>query len=200
MDDTELSVAFVGTSPKSCFTVSFDLKQNGPVSCTAVVSPAHFSLRRGRRKLYTPSTVSFIKARVSTMIKSVSKSALSSISEIGMLLQRLEWTKGRVEHTANELSSLQRRYKADVKTDPDGTSKSDFLVQMVFPCSSNKDKLFATFELTAAYPFGELHVSLDSECGQMDVEALRKQLMQNAKPGFGYMSRACDVISAYCSQ
>jgi hypothetical protein len=195
MDDTELSVAFVGTSPKSCFTVSFDLKQNGPITCTAVASPAHFSMRRGRRKLYTPSTVNFIKARVSTMIESVSKNALSSISEIGMLLQRLEWTKGRVEHTANELTSLQRRYKADVTTDPDGRSKSDFLVQVVFSCS--KDKLFATFELTAAYPFGTLNVSLDSESGQLDVDGLRKQLIQNAKPGFGYMSRACDVMSAF---
>jgi len=193
--DSKLSIAFVGTNPKLCFTVAFDLQEHGPVACNAVVNPAHFKLRRGRIMQYTPTTVGFIKARVSTMVESVSKKKLSSMSEIGILLQRLEWTKGRIELTANELATLQRRYSAGISMDQDGGSKSDFLIQVVF--NGKEDKLFATFELSASYPFGPLQVSLDTETGKFDVDLLKKYLISNAKPGFGYMLRACDVMSAY---
>lgn len=129
------------------------------------------------------------------MVGSASKSTLSSMTEVGLLLQRLEWTKGRIELTANEVTTLQRRYKVDITTDPESLSKSNFLVHVTFAGSS--DKLFATFEVTATYPFGSQHVSLDTEAGQLNIDDLRKQLIKSAKPGFGYMSRACDVMCAF---
>ena len=193
--DSTLSIAFFGSSPKSCFTVSFNLHQQGPVSCTAIVDPAHFHSRRGRKMKYTPGITSFLKARISSMVGSASKSTLSSMTEVGLLLQRLEWTKGRIELTANEVTTLQRRYKVDITTDPESLSKSNFLVHVTFAGSS--DKLFATFEVTATYPFGSQHVSLDTEAGQLNIDDLRKQLIKSAKPGFGYMSRACDVMCAF---
>ena len=193
--DSALSIAFFGTSPKSCFTASFNLHQQGPVSFSARVDPCHFKSRRGRKIKYTTGTTTFLKARISTMVGSVNMSTLSSMSEVGMLLQRLEWTKGRIELTANEITTLQQRYKAEITTGQDSVSKSDFLVHVVF--AGSIDKLFATFELTATYPFGPQHISLDTEARQLNIDDLKKQLIKYAKPGFGYMSRACDVMCAF---
>jgi hypothetical protein len=105
--------------------------------------------------------------------------------------------RGRIEATARELTSLEKRYRLLLENDPEGGA-SEFLVHVSFDTDkAQSGTLVATFELNASYPFGPLHVSLPPDSIAVDLGLLQRYLMKNAKPGFGYLSRACDVIAAF---
>jgi hypothetical protein len=137
-----------------------------------------------------------VQANIAMLIDSVNNKILASGRSIGEMLQRLEMLHGRLEMTANELFALQKRYGTMLEVDAVG-SKSDFLLSVNFTSLRGSMAMQATFELNTLYPFAPLNVSLDDRGGKVDVDLLRRQLVKNAKPGFGYLSRTCDTISAF---
>jgi hypothetical protein len=92
--------------------------------------------------------------------------------------------------------ALQKRFDVTLERDPNGES-AEFLVHVAFSDGKDNDVLVTSFDLNSSYPFGPLNVSFDlKEDEGLDLRYFQRQLMKNAKPGFGYLSRACDVISA----
>lgn len=201
-EKSEVSCAFTGFSSKTCLVTSFTLTEPDRVTCSARIDPKLFRERKCNNRIvakHTSLTSSFIDANMESILKTVNQSILSSPSDIGSLLQRLGWEIGRLEMTANELRTLQSRYVASLEAAP-LLSKAKFLFSVEFKHRKKSAELKASFELVDSYPFTPLNVSLDTVTGNVDVDALRRQLIKNSKPGFGYLSRACDVIAAFVSE
>lgn len=137
--------------------------------------------------------MTFLEQQAASLCAMTCNEQLDSPLEIGPFLRRLEWLLGRMEYTASELAMIQHRYKATLSCG----SSSPPRLEVEFPSSAGTAKLLATFELSDAYPFSPLSVCLDTFEAQVDAQAIQKLLIKNAKPGFGYLSRTCDVIAAY---
>ena len=191
-----LSFRFVGASPESSIKVVFRPSSVEPVSCEAVVDPqifrAHSSILSNRFR-----TVSaYLKSCTAALCDKLSSLTATSPHQIGDLLRQFELQHGRLEQTASELAMLHRRYNA-ILAPSQIPGSSNFQVEVDFSSSHSSAKLSAAFELTEAYPFSPLDVRLDTFEGEVDVEGLRRLLIKNSKPGFGYLSRTCDVITAF---
>ena len=76
---------------------------------------------------------------------------------------------------------------------------SGFALTIDFTSRTRAAKLRVCFDIRDSYPFSPMDVCMDAMIGHdcVDVDALGRQLMKNATPGFAYLSRACDVIVAY---
>lgn len=191
MSEKELSYQFVGPCSSSCVSVSFKIPSLGKVDCDAVVKPGLFAKFSGRP---IKAAGSFVKCPVEQLCSEVSQTKLLSTREIHSFLRLVEWKICRLLHTASELAMLNRRYAAKVQS----TGEGNTVLEVDF-CSKAgaAKKLMATFEMTQAYPFAPLNVDLDVFEGEVDMGELQNVLIKNAKPGFGYLSRTCDVIAAF---
>jgi hypothetical protein len=57
-------------------------------------------------------------------------------------------------------------------------------------------KVVVDFKIELSYPSLPLEARMSLVQGSIDLDAVRKALVKNAKPGFGNLSRACDIIAA----
>ena len=57
-------------------------------------------------------------------------------------------------------------------------------------------KIICSFEIHDLYPFGLLEIKLASN---VDIQSLERQLIRKTKPGFGYISRICDMMKVLCN-
>ena len=195
LSETELSFQFVGPTPQSSIEVSFQRSSKGMV-CTARVDPHIFHSEEPRMFTRFRSVSGFLETRTASLTREIVGSAIASAIQIGECLQFIELQLGRLVQTAAELTMLYRRYNA-ILTPSQIPNSSNFQVEVDFNSQNSSAKLSATFELSEAYPFAPLNVRLDTMEGEVDVDGLRKVLIKNAKPGFGYLSRTCDVITAF---
>lgn len=194
--ESQIDVGFIGACPKTCIKVSFFFEKNGSVSCHANVDRVFYRQRRSKKLKLTSATSLLVESNIKTLIDAVNEIRLKSGSNIGEFLHRLEMLHGRLEMTANEVFVLQKRFGTLLEADPFGKA-SAFLLSVDFKSLRGPTALRATFELNSSYPFAPMKVSLDDPQEKIDVESLRRQLLKNAKPGFGYLSRTCDTISAF---
>lgn len=196
VSETQLSFQYIGLCPKSCIAMSFQISSLKPVKCVATVESKLFQNHGSLSAKQLGSVSSFIQARVNALCDAACQQQLQSPHEISSLLRSLDWELGRLEHTASELAQLKRRYQAYL-TPAQLPNSSHFQLEIEFAGQSRSAKLRATFEISEDYPFSPLNVCLDTFDEQVDVEAIRKLLIKNAKPGYGYLSRTCDVIAAF---
>ena len=191
---SSITLTHKGCCPLSCLTNSFSFSDGSSIQCKSEVDESHFSAK-GKREKLSKHAMTFMRSRCSFLSSVLSNKELETAEEMRCLVRQLDWTLGRVESTARELTALQKRFIVSLETDPDG-GVSEFLVRVSFEGMAQKGSLVTTFELNPSYPFGPLNVSLEPGHSDLDLSHLQKHLMKNAKPGFGYLSRACDVISA----
>lgn len=196
LNGSELSFHYIGPCPKACIALSFKMASPASVKCIATVQPKLFQNHGSLRVKQLATAFLFLQNRVAALCDAVCQQHLHSRHEIGPLLRRLEWQLGRLERTTVELTMLKRRYHASL-TPVQLAGSSIFQLDIRFFGQSDVEKLRATFEISEAYPFCPLNVCLDTFEEQLDVEAMRKLLIKNAKPGFGYLLRTCDVIAAF---
>lgn len=198
LSEIELSFLVLGPSPQSSIEVSFQRSNKGMV-CAARVDPHIFLEARPRMSTRFRSVSTFLETRTASLNRKIASLAIASPVQVGECLQFIELQLGRLEQTAAELTMLHRRYNA-MLTPSQVSNSSSFQVEVDFTVRSKQHttaKLCASFELSEAYPFAPLNVRLDTIEGEVDVDELRKLLIKNAKPGFGYLSRICDVITAF---
>jgi hypothetical protein len=191
---SNLDLIHIGGYRSSCLILSFYFSEGPRIQCKSSVDVPHLSQQVKSEKL-SRHAMAFLKSRCSVLSKVVSDKVLQTGEEMRRLVRQLDWTLGRVESTSRELNILQKRFGLSVEMDPNHDA-SVFLVRVPFVDSLHNNLLVASFELNASYPFGPLNVSLEPGHSDMDLAYLQKHLMKNAKPGFGYLSRACDVIAA----
>ncbi len=192
ISERELTFQYVGPTTDACVALTFTISKLGEVKCLAVPVNASAENTRNLVCLRVPLLSPFVKARVQSLCNEWSAKTFQHTSQISDGLRHFQWQMGRLEQTAMELLVLRRRHGA-ILTSSDG-DVSTFKVEVDFcGCPS---KLSASFELTTDYPFAPMNVILNTFEGSVDIEKIRALLIKNAKPGFGYLSRTCDVISA----
>lgn len=193
---SDMSFHLIGPSPKSSIRLSFWTCDKGIINIKAQVDPTVFRDWNSRLTPRFRAVSTFLEARASALVDEISSRAVPIPRQIGALLREYELRLGRVEHTASELAMLHRRYNA-LLTPSETRGSDNFQVEVDFSSSNDSSKLSATFQLSDAYPFVPLDVHLETFKGEIDEDELNKLLIKNAKPGFGYLSRTCAVISAF---
>lgn len=191
INESTLCLHYVGICPQTCISVSFDISRQ-PITCLALPEPRAFNHSRHGIIRLSKQVLPFVKARVRSICKSASENITESPDAVKFAVHKLAWELGRLEHTTSELLFLQKRYEATFVLE----RETDCFVEIDFAVPESGTKVSTTFELSSAYPFSPLQVCLDLLDGDTDMENLRKLLIKNAKPGFGYLSRTCDVIAS----
>lgn len=189
-----VTLRHIGCCPSSCLTSSFSFLGGSSVQCSSLCLDCAL-ISKGKREKLSSHASMFVKSRCSLLSSVFSDKELAAAEEMRCLVRQLEWTRGRIESTAQELTALEKRFKLSLATDREG-GVSEFLVHVTFEGTVQNYDLVTTFELNASYPFGPLNVSLEPGHSEMNLGHLQKHLTKNVKPGFGYLSRACDVIAA----
>jgi hypothetical protein len=195
LKDSNFKFQYHGSSSKTCMILSFLITSPTSVTCDAKVDAAKYEnpFTTESSRLATMST--FLQVRMAGMCDKLCQTTLRSASEIALKLRRVEWEMGRLEGTAKEIAVLKERYRNNVQFTRIDDSLL-FQLKLIFTSQSGLRRLSVSFQITEAYPFSPLDICLDTFDEKIDVEALQKLLVKNAKPGFGYLSRICDILGA----
>jgi hypothetical protein len=146
--------------------------------------------RKSLRK-YSGPISAFLDANLQWLSDSLEADSDQSPSTISQNIQSYMWSLGRLDFTAGELQGLLNRYKGRFLR----TGTRSFVLTVDF--EGRVSKLSVDFEMGLTYHSLPLEVKMDVWEGNIDFEGIRKALVKNAKPGFGYLSKACDIVSAY---
>lgn len=189
-NEAELTINYLGPCSSVCMSLT---STPSTQECTLTKCPALYQKVSLQRAKQLASMTPFLQKCVTTICENVSQVRYAP-QQLVQLFNRLDLQMTRVENTATELAMLKRRYNA--KISPCKASRSNtFAIEIIFVNKSNVAILRATFEISQQYPFSPLDVCLDTFDDLIDVGLMRKLLIKNAKPGFGYLSRTCDIIA-----
>lgn len=190
--ESSLSFDTIGNSVNTCTTVTYDIfKQKGSVGNVQKKAQIPDGMKKSLRK-YSGSVAAFLDDSVRRLAESArgNKNSWAS-SALTRNMQNYVWTLGRLDFTAGEIQGLLSRYKCALCR----TGASSFVLTVDF--EGRASKLSVDFGMEFCYPSLPLEVRMDVWEGEIDFEGIRKALVKNAKPGFGYLSRACDILNAY---
>jgi hypothetical protein len=196
ISSTEMTFSYIGPCPKACVTVSFALSGPSSVLCKANVDPLAFPKNKSRNGGKLQLVMPLLVSRTSLLCEKMS-SEKANPTEIGAFLRRNGWELSRIEITASELALLQRRYRASLSPSSLSGEGLMHVLEVDFQSRTTSCKIRGSFFVSDAYPFDALNTQLDLLEGDTLLDELQQLLVKNAKPGFGYLSRMCDVISAY---
>lgn len=189
MDDRNIS--FIFPSPFLCASISFTLGDS--VECHAQiktdVSKRGETSTRKRFQTLQP----FLEERSREICNIANLVPIDQPTHIGNVLTDFVRTMSRLERTASEIASLQKRYGA-ILSRP--LNSRHFELTVDFTSRSGHTKLLGMFVISESYPYSPVDVCLDVLEGQLNMEEIRKKLVKNAKPGFCYLSRSVDFIAA----
>jgi hypothetical protein len=135
------------------------------------------------------SVTLLFQSRIRRMIADANMMSLEP-TEIGACFRQLEWKLCRMQRIGAELAALKRRYKGALFV----SEGNILLFEVEFADSSRSKSLLVTFEISDTYPFTPISFELG---GEADIESIQGFLDKSAKPGFGYLSRTCEIISGY---
>jgi hypothetical protein len=198
LKETEFSFVYQGMSPKSCVVLSFHISLPTYLSCEVKTDPKLFE-NHGTLEANKLATVSsFLQFRIADFCEKVQKLHLLSPADIPSHLRRLEWVLGRLETTAFEIASLKDRYRNNVSLTRVADTPT-FQLKLGLRSQPGLVRLETTLDITETYPFSPLNVCLDAYDQNVNVEALQALMVKKAKPGFGYLSRICDILTASLS-
>ncbi|CAJ1902890.1 unnamed protein product [Cylindrotheca closterium] len=188
MNESNLAFEAVGQYVQTTNTITYNLE--GPSISTAV---SHSDSSTETMKYSSKSTsaiVKYLSACVDEHSSAVRQKTVPSAAEIGTSMQSYMWHLGRLDHTVTELQSLKKRY-----TTTFSSKGSRFVFSVEYKNSSTS--LLAEFDIDHNYPALPLEVQLNLIKGDIDLDRVRRGLRKSAKPGFGNLSRACGIISAF---
>jgi hypothetical protein len=189
--ESRISVASIGHSRNTCNTLVYDISKTKEVAATIIMkTEVPEGMKKSLRK-YSGPISAFLDANVQRLSDSLSGDSRQSASTVAQNIQSYMWSLGRLDFTAGELQGLLNRYKGKFLR----TGARSFVLTVDF--EGRVSKLSVDFEMALTYHSLPLEVNMDVWEGDIDFEGIRKALVKNAKPGFGYLSRACDIVSAY---
>jgi hypothetical protein len=186
---------YVGPCRAACFSVSLSYEDFGAVACQAAPNPALFDGFSGKS---LGSASEFFELFIAVTCKEISETKLTSPGSIGRFLQLLELQLQRLQLTAFELvkikgrASTHRLFSVVSKPSGDNVASSSFIFHVEFP------KLAAAFAITRTYPISSVNVAVNCHDNSFDVNKLQDYLEEKAQRRIGWLSRTCDVISAFC--
>mmetsp|Transcript_7710 Transcript_7710/g.14536 ORF Transcript_7710/g.14536 Transcript_7710/m.14536 type:complete len:2032 (+) Transcript_7710:158-6253(+) len=188
VEENLVDIEFIGDSSELSLYLSFNLLQNGEVICK--VRDMMSTVQSTKRTKYTSNVKAFFSHQVWNLRKSLSKRPLAGISEICSIMHHVDWYLGRLQIIGTELSMLEARYDGLLKR---ASSSDIFHFELSIINNASGKVLNTIFEIGETYPFAsEAIIS-----GDEDIIGLETHLTKNAKPGYGYLSRTCDIISSF---
>jgi hypothetical protein len=191
--EKRMSFISIGCSRNTSNTLTYELARSNAIEARVYFEAVITAEMKKSSRKYHASISAFLDTYVERVAHEVNQCRLDSASKIGQHMQKYMWVMGRLDQTASELQSLRRRYKAKLMR----TGAHNFVFSVDF--ESQSSRLAVDFEIEVSYPSLPLVLRMDLLQGNIDLESLRKALIKNAKPGFGNLSRACDVIAAFVS-
>ena len=133
-----------------------------------------------------------IKAMDIALAKAL-ESSVAHLDSVDGLLSIVSICSGRNAVSTAEFSLMLKRYTAEVTGSEAG---SIFLHANVEVSGTETKSIAAEFRISPSYPFSPIDVFLECRQGSVDVGRLQRVLVKNAKPGFGYLSRTMEFVSA----
>ncbi|MGK3733507.1 MAG: hypothetical protein ACI90V_000343 [Bacillariaceae sp.] len=135
----------------------------------------------------------FLDSSVKRLMHAVQQNALKGSIRIGEHLQNYSWLIGRFDLIAREFQVVQRRYNGKLRR----THKDEDKFSLSIEFENKTSKIVVDFGIEPMmYPSFPVEIRLDLISGEMDLDKLRKNLLKNAKPGFGSITRACDIVQS----
>lgn len=195
LDQDGFSFSYIGSSAKTCFVLSFNIISTTSVSVDAKVEPSLFESRGSfeAKRLFFVS--SFLQLRMKCLCAYMCQQVLHKSTDIPSYLRRFEHLVGRLESTAAEIAKLHERYPGKISL-TNVANSTLFQLNIRFAGEATSALLSASFEISEGYPFSPISVCLDTYESNVKVATIQKSMVKNAKPGFGYLSRLCDIVES----
>jgi hypothetical protein len=137
----------------------------------------------------TTNVLSFFAYKISHLEKSLNECVLDDKSDISSVVQDVESFLCRMEIIGKEISLLELRHSGRFQLSESGHELS----LSIFNRFLSKN-IYAHFHVTDAYPFAIMDVEIE---GDVDIDVLERQLAKSACPGYGYLTRTCDMIAVF---
>lgn len=147
-----------------------------------------------RENNYSNNVMAYMEYGMQTISKEVNSWILHSSSDMYNVINQMEWNLGRLALIGKEFSFLERRHGASLQCNDNNSTSFTLEVKI----DTKRGHVGAHFYICEAYPFAVLDVELmvfgDSD---IDIDSLERQLTKASRPGFGYLTRACNVIACF---
>lgn len=179
VEQLNLSLDFV-----ACETESILVKAHGIEPFTAVASAVYISGNR-----LTTNVLSFFAFKVNQLANSLNERILEDKSDISSVVQEVESFLCRMEIIGKEISRLELRHSGRFHLTDRGYELSLSIFNRFL-----STKIYSHFLVTDAYPFAIMDVDIE---GNVDIDKLGHQLAKSAYPGYGYLTRTCDMIAVF---
>ena len=140
----------------------------------------------------SPGIKDFWSTQMNSFCDEIKMADLTSMVDIKENLNILEWKIGRLNDVVRELKWMEKTHLSEVII-----KNKVFLVSLQISNNETTKRLGLEFEIKTSYPFTPMDITFNDLLGKIDIDSLKRQLLKTAKPGFGYMSRTCGIISAY---
>ena len=171
--------------------VEFKETSSDSVSCNGHVSNnqlLHSKLKIPSKSKYSSSLTSFYHFKLTHLCSQIKTMSSPNICNI---THHIQWSLGRLDSLVEELTLLESQYEGIALHWSEG--KIQFKFENFSPLGT---KIICSFEIHDLYPFGLLDIKLASN---VDIQSLERQLIRKTKPGFGYISRICDMMKILCN-
>lgn len=188
MNESNLAFESVGQYAQTSSTISYNL-ESSPIEITVSHNDSSTMTMQYSSKS-TSTLIDFLSTCVKEHANTLRENGVSSTTEISSSMQSYMWNMGRVDQAVTELQSLKKRYSATFYKKGD-----TFVFSVEFKNATTT--LVAEFDIDHLYPALPLEVQLNLVTGDLDLDRVRRSLKKSAKPGFGNLSRACALLSAF---
>jgi hypothetical protein len=188
VDKSRIQLALIGQSRQSFNTLDFKFEALKQVT-SFTRAPVPAAMKRSLQ-IYNGCVAVFVDESVQGLSEKILDGSLDEGS-VALHIQNIIWTAGRLDVVAGELQCLLNRYNGNLSV---AGTRSFFVT---FEFEGHRAKLGAEFEIGASYPSVPINVRLDVWEGSIELEDIRRTLIKNARPGFGYLSRACDILNTF---
>ena len=151
--------------------------------------------RMNKYKDSSPVMRGYIEQCLNQTIEEQSKTPLHSSSDIHNVLHQIEWKVGRLTMIEKELKCLERQHNGKFYRNPNSTFYHVLELQIK---TRHEQIIDASFQIGDSYPFAAINVDLAvCDNSDIDIALLERQLGKLSRPGFGYLSRSCDIIFSH---
>ena len=190
--ETDIEFKVLSTCNQTSSVLSYSWMEGDGVQPKLITDSTRVTnLNRKSIYKYSGTISSFLETSMGYLSSVSQSNQLHDASAIGRNVQKQSWQIGRLDLAARELYVLQRRYNAKLER----TGRNSFSLLVDF--ESGSTKVAVDFGVDTAYPSFPVEVRMDLISGETDLAALQKSLVKNAKPGFGSLSRACDIVESF---
>jgi len=182
-DATSLTVEFVerGSFPTIILEVPLD-EDSKAIALSTKVLP---------RKVGVPAGTVFVKHYLNSFTREVNHAFCDNPLSV---LQLSDWRIRRGELICQELNLLLCKFEGSIKE----VDSETIALTIYFYNKKSSTKLSACFDIKESYPNSPMEVFIQPlEGDDINVKSLSRHLLKTARPGFGYISRSCDVINAF---